>query len=323
MAGTSAPFVVVGTDGTPSAETAIRYAVRRATRLGVELRLAHVSPDYTPTTPMLPLIREDFDQIGDRILRQGAALVRELEPRCEVTAVRHAGPTVGTLLRLAAGAATLVVGRDHRSRFGSLFTGSTNVGVAGRATCPVVSVPADWDGRERGRIAVGLRSTAHAAELLEAAFAIAESQGARLVVVRAWQLPGAYDDVVEARSHPGARVREIEQEVDPLVERHRLAHPSVEVELSVVHEQPAQALLRAASASDLLVVVRRSHGLPFPTHLGGTGRTVLRDARCPVEVVPPLEGRVLAPGDGLVEGRLVGRFEWRGPEREPAGSRST
>jgi nucleotide-binding universal stress UspA family protein len=165
-----------------------------------------------------------------------------------------------------------------------------------------VSVPRDWEGRERGQVAVGVRTAAHAAELLETAFAVAESRGARLVVVRAWQLPDPYDDVVEAHSHPGTRVQEIEAELDPLVERHRAGHPSVPVELSVVHRQPAHALLRAAAGSDLLLLLRRAHGLPFVAHLGGTGRTVLHAARCPVEVVPPRE--VLAevqPGERAEE----------------------
>lgn len=301
MAGSTDQLVVVATDGTASAGAAIRYAVQEARRLGAGLRLVHVSPDYAPTTPMLPLIRDDFEQVGDRILREGAALVRELAPDCPVSAVRRTGPTVPTLLDLAAGSLLLVIGRDHHSRYGSVFTGSTNVGLAGRARRPVVSVPRDWEGSERGQVAVGVRTMAHAEELLEAAFAVADTRGARLVVLRAWRLPGPYDDVVEAHSHPGARAREIEEELDPLVERHRAEHPGVPVELSVVHQQPAHALLRAAAGSDLLLLLRRAHGLPFVAHLGGTGRTVLHDARCPVEVVPPHE----VVGEMVDEARAV------------------
>jgi len=160
----------------------------------------------------------------------------------------------------------------------------------------VVSVPRDWTGGERGQVAVGVRAAGNAGDLVEAGFAVAEARGARLLVVRAWQLPDPYDEVVSARSRPDVRAREIEEELDPLVEEHRAGHPSVPVELSVVHQQPAHALLRAAAVSDLLLLVRRPHGLPFLGHFGGTGRTVLREARCPVEVLPPREvlGRVPA-----------------------------
>jgi nucleotide-binding universal stress UspA family protein len=289
MGANDQPLVAVGIDGTPAAEAAIRYAALEAGRLGAALRLVHVCPDYAPTTPMLPMIRDDFEQVADRILRQGSALVRELAPGCRVTVARRTGPTVPTLLALAEGASLLVIGRDHRSRWGSVFTGSTSTGVAGRAACPLVSVPQQWEGTVRGQVAVGVRSAATAAQLLEEAFAAAESRGARLVVLRAWQLPGAYDEVVAARSHPGARDREIEEQLDPLLEERRARHPGVPVELSVVHQQPAHALLRVAARSDLLLVLRAAHGLPFVAHLGGTGRTVLHQAACPVEVVPPVE----------------------------------
>lgn len=289
MGGNREALVVVGTDGTPAGEAAIRYAAQESRRLGTALRLVHACPDYTPTTPMLPLIRDDFEQVADRILRQGAALAQTLLPDSRVSVASRTGPTVSTLLELAAGAVLLVIGRDHHSRWGSVFTGSATTGLAGRARCPVVSVPHDWAGRERGQVAVGVRSTAGVGELVEAGFRSAERRGARLLVVRAWQLPGAYDDVVAAHSHPGARAREIEEELDPVLEEHRARHPSVPVELSVVHQQPAHALLRAAAGSDLLLLQRAAHGLPFQAHLGGTGRTVLHHAGCPVEVVPPHE----------------------------------
>jgi len=299
MVVSTTPFVVVGTDGSAASVAAIRYAVAEAQRLGTGVRLVHVSPDYAPTTPMLPLIRDDFEQVGRRILREGAEVARAAAPACEVTTARRTGPTVATLLDLAEGSHLLVLGREPHSRLGAVFTGSTSVGVAGRSRCPMVSVPQEWEpGHDRGRVVVGLRTPAHATELLARAFALAESRAARLVVLRAWQLPGPYDEVVEARSHPGERVQEIEDELDPLLEQHRLVHPSVEVELSVVHEQPARALLRAAAAADLLVLVRRAHGLPFTAHLGGTARTLLREATCPVEVVPPQE--VLSEMEGLV-----------------------
>ena len=78
----------------------------------------------------------------------------------------------------------------------------------------------------------------------------------------------------------------------------RRHHPGVEVALSVVHEQPVRALLRVAAGADLLVILRRAHGLPLTAHLGGTARTLLHEAACPVEVVPPQEA--LAEMEGLV-----------------------
>jgi nucleotide-binding universal stress UspA family protein len=300
MPATSAPSaVVVGVDGSAGSLVAVQYAVGEAERLETGVRLVHVAPDYTPATPMLPLIRDDFEQVGGRILRESAAVVTQAAPGCDVSTVLRTGPTVSTLLDEADGAHRIVLGREHRSRVESVFTGSTTVGAAGRAQCPVVSVPPAWSaGDGRGRVVVGVRAPAHSTELLGQAFSAAEARRARLVVLHAWKLPGAYDDIVEARTHADDRAEEIEAEIDPLLETFRRDHPKVEVELSVVHEQPVRALLRAAAGADLLLIVRRAHGLPLTAHLGGTARTLLHEAACPVEVVPPQE--VLSEMEGLV-----------------------
>lgn len=298
--------VVVGVDGTPGSDRAVRYAVEEAGRAGAGLRLVHVAPDYTPTTPMLPLIREDFEQVGRRVLAEAAALVAESAPDREVTMVLRTGPTVATLLRELDDAGLLVLGREHRPRVETVFTGSTTVGAAARADRPVVCVPPAWvPGSTRGRVVAGVRAAGQSVELLGHALAAAGSRDARLVVLHAWKLPGAYDDIIEARTHADAHARETEEAIDPVLEACRRRHPDVEVELSVVHEQPARALLRAADGADLLVVGRRARGLPPVSHLGGTARTLLREAGCPVEVVPPeaapgrLEDLVLEEAGGV------------------------
>lgn len=299
MTGTSPSPVVVGVDGSAGSLMAVQYAVAEATRVGAGVRLVHVTPDYTPSTPMLPLIRDDFEQVGRRVLREATAVVAETAPSCEVSTVLRVGATVSTLLDAADGAHLVVLGREHRSRLESVFTGSTTVGAAGRAACPVVSVPPAWTpGESRDRVVVGVRSPSHSTELLGRAYAAAEARGARLVVLHAWKLPNAYDEIVEARTHANDRVAEIEAEIDPLLDVLRRSHPTVEVELSVVHEQPVRALLRVAAGADLLVILRRSHGMPLTAHLGGTGRALLHEAACPVEVVPPQE--VLTEMEGLV-----------------------
>jgi nucleotide-binding universal stress UspA family protein len=68
------------------------------------------------------------------------------------------------------------------------------------------------------------------------------------------------------------------------------------VETKVVHDYAPTALEQASRGADLLVLVRRAHGVPAATHLGGTARGVLRTAACPVRVVPP---RLVGSSAGL------------------------
>lgn len=55
----------------------------------------------------------------------------------------------------------------------------------------------------------------------------------------------------------------------------------------MAHSDVAKALMSASSEADLLVIVRRAHGVPATMHLGGVARSVLRSAHCPVRVMPP------------------------------------
>jgi nucleotide-binding universal stress UspA family protein len=75
----------------------------------------------------------------------------------------------------------------------------------------------------------------------------------------------------------------------------RTAYPDLEVELRVVHDQAAHALVVASGEVDELVLVRRAHGFPTGVHLGSTARTVLRASACPVRVLPPGHTTVVPP----------------------------
>jgi nucleotide-binding universal stress UspA family protein len=70
-----------------------------------------------------------------------------------------------------------------------------------------------------------------------------------------------------------------------------LEEPGVETEVRLVHGQPARVVVEASSEADLLVITRRPHLLPYG-HLGGTGRAILRETRCPTVVLPPAAERV-------------------------------
>jgi nucleotide-binding universal stress UspA family protein len=63
------------------------------------------------------------------------------------------------------------------------------------------------------------------------------------------------------------------------------AYADVPVEIDVVQGQPAKAVVDASRTADLLVIIRRPLAFPFGS-LGGTGRAILRESRCPVEVLP-------------------------------------
>jgi nucleotide-binding universal stress UspA family protein len=148
-------------------------------------------------------------------------------------------------------------------------------------------VPPDWDTSADHRVVlVAVKSPSHAEELMADAFAVASDRGARLVLLHAWKLASGYDDIVADRVSVQEWNERATDELERIVAPWRAVYPAVAVETTVEHGDAAHALERASHRADLLILVRRAHGIPASLHLGGTARAVLRTASCPVRVVP-------------------------------------
>lgn len=283
--------VVVGVDGTAANRGALRFAVEEARRAGSTLKLVHVVPDYVPISPFMPVTPGDLTDTGTQVLSGVEDAVREIDPDVEFEGWLHHGSRTTELIKAAENAGMLVVGRDDRPVVYRLVDGDTATRAAARAPMPVVEVPAGWhddpDATEHHAVVVGIKSGAHADELLGHAFAVADTRSAKVVVVHAWKLPSAYDDIIESRIALEQCEREGLAEMETLLHDWRAAFPGVEVEVRVAHDHAAHALVEASREADLVLVVRRAHGVPAAAHLGGTARAVLRGAECPVMVVPP------------------------------------
>lgn len=299
---TSRP-VVVGVDGSRGSSAAVRYAVQEARRLGTALRLVHVVPDFVAMTPMMPMYPSDsLTETGVTVLGRAEREAAVQGPDLVITSVLRHGSRAAELAAGAADAELLVVGRDDRSFLEHLVVGNTACGVAGRATVPVVVVPPVWDHPVRhGQVLVGVKSTEHATELLADAFETAAERGDGVAVLHAWKLPGGYDDIIESRLAAEEWSGRARHQMEDLVAPLRAQYPDLDVELRVVHDHPAHALVTASDKADQLVLVRRAHGLPMTVHLGGTARAVLRSTHCPVRVLPPSH----APSDDELSERPV------------------
>lgn len=289
--------VVVGVDGGPGSAGALRYAVEEALRTGAGLRLLHVSPSYPPMSPMTPALPAEIASTGTAILEQTRDAVALLAPGLTVKAVRHTGSRVAELVSGSEDARLLVVGHETRSGLERLLAGGTTASVAAHAKVPVVAVPSDWEPTaDEGPNVVGLKSQAHADELLGAAFRRAADTGAPIDVVHAWKLPDEYVDRIEARTQGEYWLTRGSELVEKELEPWRRDYPDTQVTVQVVHADPARALVEAARDARLLVLVRRLPSRVLGSHLGGTARAVMRTVTCPVEVVPATRLVTDAPG---------------------------
>lgn len=279
--------VVVGVDGSERARSAVRYGAQEARAADLDLTLVHVAPDHLPMSPMMPLLPTGLTQLGPRLLAEARETSIESEPSVRVSTRLLHGGAATQLVASSADARMVVLGREAVPAWARVFTGAVTTGVAARAECPVVAVPAGWtrdDARSRS-VVVGVEATDHEDRLLEHALTRAAGLGAALTALHAWELSGPYDDIIVHRTHAAEWNREAQQRIEQVLSRLRPAHPHVEVDVQVLHRQPALALREASQAAGLLVLGR--HGQhPSLRHLGGTARALLREADCPIEIVP-------------------------------------
>jgi nucleotide-binding universal stress UspA family protein len=300
---THAIVVGIGVDGAPAAVT---FAIQEARRTGSPVHLVHVL--HHTAAEVYAGAYDAVLRAAEAAIGQATATAQELVGDADITVtserVEH-GWLVSDLVQRADRGRMVVLEHRRLGRLQRLVTGSTVNGVAGSATVPVVSVPADWTPAEaRGVVTAAVQDADEAGPLLRAAFEQARLRRAALVVVHAWWLASGFDVVVvdeQMRAEWRTRAR---AELAPAMARLQAEYPDVPVEIQVPHAPPAEALLTAAERSDLLVIGRRHHRLALGGHLGPVARAVLDRSGCPVLMTPRVAtaAEMEAPDPAVLEG---------------------
>ncbi|WP_225802424.1 universal stress protein [Streptomyces sp. NK15101] len=290
MDGTTGPpglgRVVVGVDGSPSAQAAAMWAAHEAVLRGRGLCLVHatdtdsVSPFFTPAQLAQPR------RAGQELLDRTVAAVAARHPDLAVVTELDGGPPADSLRRAAALSGTIVVGHRGRGGFSSLLLGSVGLMAAAAATTPVVVVRGAVEPAETGTVLAAVRDEND----LGCARAAAREALLRKVPLRllhVWgtgpytgvRTPLSNSEKSDAREH----VRALAEVADRV--REEFPEVALRAEGEKSHSVPG-ALVEASRHADLLVAGgRRAPGYLGPT-LGRTTLTLLQHAHCPVELIP-------------------------------------
>jgi nucleotide-binding universal stress UspA family protein len=134
--------IVVGVDGSPGADEALRFALREASLRGdtVKAVLVWSLPVVDVPSGMLPSLSEDLRNDAEAVLEEAVARV-DGAAEVPVERVTLEGPPARMLIEAARGADLLVVGTRGRGGFKGLLLGSVSQQVLHHAPCPVVVVP--------------------------------------------------------------------------------------------------------------------------------------------------------------------------------------
>jgi nucleotide-binding universal stress UspA family protein len=304
--------ILVGVDGTASAEDALAFARKLAGATGATLRLATAYPyDDTPSRAANQTYRE--------VLHADAVALLEGLGEADAPKVAVADVSPAHALHVLADesdAALVVVGSTHRGPIGRVLPGSTAERLLHGATCPVAIVPHGYQshaGDAIRTIGVGFDASLESLSALDSASDLARRFGAKLRVIRVF-------DATEVGT-PGLAVGPAYAEVYQEVEEHQRGDldrcvASLPSELSAegvfLSGSPGPELAEQSHSLDLLVVGSRGYGPLRAVLLGGVSHALVRAAACPVIVLPHGVHTGLALGGELTTAHAPGE-----PSRDP------
>ncbi|HLT10137.1 MAG TPA: universal stress protein [Micromonosporaceae bacterium] len=293
--------VVVGIDGSVTSHGALAYAAWEADRRNCPLRLVN---SYSLSVPYAimgftpdPNEFNRATQAARAMLDDYRSKVLAAYPRVTVETSVVAGSAGGALVDASVDASLVVVGSRGLGGFAGLMLGSVGTQLAAHSRAPVVIVRPPGEAGELGSppapkpVVVGIDGVPDSDAALAFAFDQASARKAPLTALYAWWMLPVSELGPAAISAREEALAEAEEEARLLLAEAtagwRADYPDVEVNLMPARAlNPTVALLDASRDAGLLVVSR--HGGNALTRLvfGSVGDIAVREAPCPVAVVP-------------------------------------
>lgn len=284
--------VIVGVDGSESAEAAVRWAARMCADRNLSLRIIHAlnfSP-YTYGAPYLDVagIYDWMEDEGKEILSRAAAVAREVSADLDISTEISTLGGARWLVSLSEDSRALVLGASGSGAAGGI--GSTAVNAASHGVCPVVVVhQRDGEVPQEGPVVVGIDGSPTSERATGVAFEEAAQRGVPLVAIHAWSdtphgtLAGGRSAIRDPRGFEDAEREVLSERLAGWCER----FPDVEVQRELYIDGPRTHLLAWSQKAQLVVVGSRGRGGFRGLLLGSTSNELVQKAQCPVMVVRP------------------------------------
>ncbi|GAB0102711.1 universal stress protein [Nocardia sp. JMUB6875] len=291
--------VIVGVDGSPGSDVAVRWAADLAASRDRELQLIHgldlvgTSAVVGPYAVVTPAVIDAVQGKGREVIRRAREIVQAAHPDLPVTAHLYNDSSAGLLIDLSATAYAVVLGATGNA--GTLaHLGSTLLSVTAHASGNVIVVRPDPEAdnvvRASGPVVVGIDCGPVSEPAIAAAFAEASERGANLVAVHIWS---DWSAGIFAGDQGMPALDDVEN-VEESVLSERLAgwqekYPDVTVVRRVYVSNPAAQLQAWSKLAQLIVVGNRGRGGFLGLLLGSTAHSLVQHAHCPVMVVHAAE----------------------------------
>lgn len=277
--------VVLGVNGDPAASPALRFAVSEAQRRSLPLTLVRswqVSPLYEAA---LLMTRGELERAAVQTLQAATDAVAKLAPELRTVSRLAQGRTDELLIEASRRATLLVLGRrGGRSPWLGPVLGHVSAG----AHCPVIVVPDEAPVPSHqapgNAVVVGVDGSEVSSSAVAFALEQASQWGSTLIAVLAVEPTlGGYLPDKQVR----AAIRDCGQRLlSEALAGYRENYPDVVVHEKVSLDAPHVALRHFALDAALLVLGTHGRSALTRVFLGSVSSSLLRDAPCPVAVIP-------------------------------------
>jgi len=287
-------IVVVGVDGSDSAQGAFAHGAWEAHRRGGVLRLvyvSHVPPRYVTGVDLTATDRA----AGAEMLAEYAQRAQAAFPGLRVERQVVSGSPGAALVRASQDAALVVVGSRGLGGFAGLLLGSVGTQLAAHSAAPVIVMRPPNDRGTLGAapapapVVVGIDGIPESAAALGFAFEEAAARGAGLVATYAWWMlpPSALGPESPRKYDLGEAEDAARRMLAEAVAGWRQQYPDVDVALRPQRSpNPVVGLLEQSRTAGLLVVSRHGGNTLSRLLFASISDTAVREAHCPVAVVP-------------------------------------
>lgn len=289
----SSSGIVVGVDGSPESEAAIRWATAEAMLRDQPVTLAHAIAPVQVTWPVAYLEASYLDsqeaaaheivESAQKIVHEVAGVAKPPEIR---TCVWHAN--AGTALVAASRNAQMtVVGSRGLGAVGRAVLGSVSGGLVhhGHGPIAVIRRTGTLSADHASPVLLGVDGSAASEEAIAMAFDEASRRGVDLVALHAWSDVVLYFPLlgVDWSRHESEGQELLAQRLAGWQER----YPDVRVHRRVVCDQPARWLVEESEKAQVVIVGSHGRGGFSGMLLGSVSAKLVQGTTTPVIVVRP------------------------------------
>lgn len=282
--------ILVGVDGSPDSEAAIRWATQEAVLRDQPIRLLHAIAPVVVTWPVAYLEASYIDSMESN----GRDIIAQAQKTVEAVAGDKVPPTETHMVNAAAPSALVTASRDAYMTvsgcrglgvLGRAFLGSVSSGLLHHGRGPIAIVRTDDAPAidTTAPVLVGVDGSPASEDATALAFDEASRRGVPLIAMHAWSdasFPSIGSDW-ERYEEGGHRI--LAERLAGWQER----YPDVQVQRRIVSDDPAARLVEASKEAQLVVVGSRGRGGFSSLVLGSVASKVAQAATAPVIVVRP------------------------------------